>query len=889
MAYYKGETFSTNNRPYLKDYAGNNHAQLLNANFKTILHPILKLEAPKGQAEISINKIEQTVYQGIPVQLTATYSNNVNQLLWTIADNGIKDLNAVSPEITFNKAGKQTVEVTAISASGNKAKATYELTVEAAPACDASFNVSRNTVPANERVSFFPKRPMPYYRYEWSMPNAQEEKAYTINAGAQYLSKSTYPVTLTVTAPDGTTASSTQEITVVTVAPQAEFEIAPDVIVKGETTFLKDRSKYDPTEWQWLLTNNQYKKAIIGQHSSWTPEIPGIYDVSLKVKNEIGQNEKTLRRGLIVCNADSKNGLRFSNNANITLKQSPLEEGLEEFTVEWWMNPFNLSDRGMGMGDTEGNFLLACDREGKYQLTVGGKSVVSRPIVQPMEWHHYGIVFKNKYIYFYRDGKQVSQHYLGTAALPAIKDFHIGATAAPMNGQLDEFRVWHRALPLEQLKTYANAPIDDVERAVAEDKLALYYNFNQSGGDVLDATSRQNNGIRMNFGPDGDAWGLSRGVFCLNFSSENLDKVVTSRYLKNYKVPFQHTGVKVNSSFSNNRFFEIKNWTLENTVVKDQVTTGVHVDTGKSSSFTFTCLWDGFATLTDHKAYQTVTLPAGYYTFSLNYGRYEAECGNSYLVVAQGKGLPNTADIAGEALAATLLTDKTDGTSKSVSFMLEKETEVSLGLVINQSEKKCCTINDFKLTRSDVSISEADNADGFDLAIDESGFNTLYLPYPTYIPEGVTAYAAKALQGDKVILEPIVSSTIPAKTGVLVSAAAGNYHFAPSTAGGHVTSLLLGSTEEAEADPQKRYFTFSSQPAPGFYLNNGNTLPARQAYIVTDGTVDNECYLIDWVTAGIEQMEGNDEAADSYDIAGRKVRKPVKGLYIRNGKKVLVP
>ena len=65
----------------------------------------------------------------------------------------------------------------------------------------------------------------------------------------------------------------------------------------------------------------------------------------------------------------------------------------------------------------------------------------------------------------------------------------------------------------EAVKAYANAPIADVAKAMADDKLALYYDFNQSSGNVNDRTSNANLGIRSGFGPDGDAWPSSLGVF----------------------------------------------------------------------------------------------------------------------------------------------------------------------------------------------------------------------------------------------------------------------------------------------------------------------------------------------------------------------------------------
>ncbi|MDY5086526.1 MAG: hypothetical protein SPE72_01320, partial [Alloprevotella sp.] len=55
--------------------------------------------------------------------------------------------------------------------------------------------------------------------------------------------------------------------------------------------------------------------------------------------------------------------------------------------------------------------------------------------------------------------------------------------------------------------------------AEREHGLLLYYNFNQNGGDVNDQTSHRRNGRRTDFGPDGDAWGLSEGVFSLPWST----------------------------------------------------------------------------------------------------------------------------------------------------------------------------------------------------------------------------------------------------------------------------------------------------------------------------------------------------------------------------------
>ena len=49
--------------------------------------------------------------------------------------------------------------------------------------------------------------------------------------------------------------------------------------------------------------------------------------------------------------------------------------------------------------------------------------------------------------------------------------------------------------------------------------LVAYYDFNQNGGSVVDRSGNGNDLNRIGFGPDGDAWGLSKGVFTLDFDT----------------------------------------------------------------------------------------------------------------------------------------------------------------------------------------------------------------------------------------------------------------------------------------------------------------------------------------------------------------------------------
>ena len=156
------------------------------------------------------------------------------------------------------------------------------------------------------------------------------------------------------------------------------------------------------------------------------------------------------------------------------------------------------------------------------------------------------------------------------------------------------------------------------------------------------------------------------------------------------------------------RFKELADWTQEN-MATEPIRTGAHVDTDKFSDLTVTTGWDGFAQkLEDLKVYQTMTLPAGAYCFTATYGQYEGNGAGSYLAVAPGKGLPNSADLETKALGYMAMEAKSDAhPSNSLSFVLTEATEVSLGMVVNMNGQNCATFSAFNLVKYPLEQIEA--------------------------------------------------------------------------------------------------------------------------------------------------------------------------------------
>lgn len=679
------------------------HATLHNSNFSAVSQGLPALDQSSEECKVSINEPTDTIYAGIPTTFTASYNGALDKLVWSAESAGIDSLATVSPSITFDAAGTHTVSVKATTIDGKSATATRQVTVLPAPAIDATFSANKEIVSAGERVTFIPRSPQMGYIYEWSLPGASTEKASSVNAAVSYNEHGTYEVTLTITAPDGTKSSFSKSIEVTEVAPKAAFSITPAVVVKGEDITLTDESAYIPTEWTWDIRSD--KKAYIAYDQNRTINIdePGVYSVTLNAANNAGENSTTRERAIIVTNADSKNGLNFGYEAATVTASNPLfGNGENGCTIEWWMNANWPTEENNGIGDSENTLLIKSLGNGGISLNLYGVEHKSRAdFIIPGEWHHYAVCIADYGFYLMRDGVIFETKELKTERLPQLNNFRIGGASTPFKGSIDEFRVWSRTFNEAQIRNYINAPIEDVS-AAESDNLILYYNFNQSGGNVQDATSYANHGVRSGFGPDGDAWGLSKGVFCLNFNDNTKD--ITKDYLENYKKSFKDNSTCINPNLPT-RTFGLVGWEIENAIVNGNIITGAHVDKAKSSTLTVTTNWDNFASsLTDHKVYQTITLPAGHYTFTAMYDTYyEGQCGSSYLVVAEGETLPITMELD-NAIAHMAMKPKGTVSSNKVEFVLKEETTISIGLLVNMSGSSCMTIQQFSLTQSDITI-----------------------------------------------------------------------------------------------------------------------------------------------------------------------------------------
>lgn len=184
------------------------------------------------------------------------------------------------------------------------------------------------------------------------------------------------------------------------------------------------------------------------------------------------------------------------------------------------------------------------------------------------------------------------------------------------------------------------------------------------------------------------------------------------------------------------------------------------------------------------------------------------------------------------------------------------------------------------------------------LTVTEAGYATLYLGFNARIPSAVEAYTVTAVNSGWVSLTQ-VTGVLPANTGVIIKAPAGEYKlFNEATATANVTGNLLEGTLYPKNIEEEAYVLgkvdgevglYKAKMTDGAWLNNANKayLPASA---LTPAQQTAAFYGFDWNgTTGVEKVEIGNEKSEIYDLTGRRVEEITEpGIYIVGGKKVLV-
>ena len=233
--------------------------------------------------------------------------------------------------------------------------------------------------------------------------------------------------------------------------------------------------------------------------------------------------------------------------------------------------------------------------------------------------------------------------------------------------------------------------------------------------------------------------------------------------------------------------------------------------------------------------------------------------------------------------------DGTSGKTADYSVMVcVTDNTLEIGLDMNDSGVDWAAIDNARLTYIGESVATT---------VTSAGWATLYTPYAldfSSLSEDLAAYTA-TLSDNTVTLTKV--NDVPANTGVVLKGTANTYSIPVIASSETSKGSLEGSatdatahdafsgytlyilTKSGDSDAQFNPMTSGSLAAGKAYLKISNATPARSLKVVF---ADN--------TTGITQVQGSGLKVNGeyYNLSGQRVVNPAKGLYIVNGKKVVV-
>ncbi|MBQ2778703.1 MAG: exo-alpha-sialidase [Bacteroidaceae bacterium] len=195
---------------------------------------------------------------------------------------------------------------------------------------------------------------------------------------------------------------------------------------------------------------------------------------------------------------------------------------------------------------------------------------------------------------------------------------------------------------------------------------------------------------------------------------------------------------------------------------------------------------------------------------------------------------------------------------------------------------------------AEASLWYIEPLDSYTVSINEAGFAAVNYPFAYTLPEGVKAYTtgeAVTIDGvEALAVTEYAGETVMPNTPVILVGEAGDCTLAVEAVAevaqpeGYNNSLK-GTLKSASVSGSEVY-TLSGKTMKKRAAAAG-TIAANSAYYVGSGSGD--VLQISEVPTGIENIATDGEAVKFYDLGGREVKNPARGIYVTsNGLKIFV-
>lgn len=228
-----------------------------------------------------------------------------------------------------------------------------------------------------------------------------------------------------------------------------------------------------------------------------------------------------------------------------------------------------------------------------------------------------------------------------------------------------------------------------------------------------------------------------------------------------------------------------------------------------------------------------------------------------------------------------------EGTSQSYYIITKTGSFEKAGFdnYYNENNSSAFTFEEVTYPNT-ITFHDAQNINGV------SHIATFSAPFATIIPEGVKAYYVSA-KGTEATMTAIDAQAIPANQGVILTSESGDAATMVPAAGetaATITGNQLGHSAGAAKTltAGEGYILGNGTEGIAFYPCKAGSLPSNKAYLLGNGESAIVMNFGNAVT-GINTIAAPASAkAPIFDLSGRRVVKATKGLYIQNGKKVIV-
>lgn len=235
--------------------------------------------------------------------------------------------------------------------------------------------------------------------------------------------------------------------------------------------------------------------------------------------------------------------------------------------------------------------------------------------------------------------------------------------------------------------------------------------------------------------------------------------------------------------------------------------------------------------------------------------------------------------------SASHLIDNTTGDAESwhAKYFSKDGSNITVDLKQLTKDKNFAHLHTIKKVGDNVAVS--DMLLYRTITVGEEGYSTFGTLYKNAKPNGVKAYAAK-VSGSKVTLTEVTN--VPAGKGVVIEAAEGSYAPTFDVNADDIDTDLLVSNGTVVSDGTFYVLAKTDKNGVGFYkLANGEKVPAGKGYLVIDSNAP-EFLGFGGDATGINEVKAVEAKGEFFNLAGQRVAKPAKGLYIANGKKVII-